>query len=51
MHRTEHVQLSETLHEMQTDLSDIDTNLGLLVRLRCLEMDERDIELAGLECE
>ena len=46
----EHVQLSESLNKMQSDLDDIGANLGLLIRVRCLEMDPRDIELAGLEC-
>lgn len=49
-HKIEHVELSETLNKMQSNLEDIGANLGLLIRVRCLEMDPRDIELAGLDC-
>ena len=49
-HRIEHVQLFETLREIQTDLDEIGENLGLLIRVRCLEMDSRDVELTGLQC-
>ena len=41
-HRSEHVELEATLEAMQTDPEGIDTNLGLLIRVRCLEMDARN---------
>ena len=49
-HRVEHVQLETTLKDMQSDLSDIGVNLRMLVRIRCLEMDTRDLALSGIDC-